>query len=288
MAARGGDFGVMTGGPVTVDMKRVKARKDEIVARSNTGVTNWMRNTEGIEVYQGHGRFTGPGRVAVNGTELTAPQIFINVGARPFVPDIPGLAGVDILTSTSILALESVPEHLVIIGGSYIGLEFAQMYRRFGARVTVVERDPRLIGRDDPDVSQAVKEILEAEGITVHLGADCIGVRREGDGVAVSLQCQDGPPDVTGSHPADGRRAASQHRRPGPGAGRHSDRRPGLHHRGRPVPHQRGGRVGPGRCQRPGGLHPHLLQRLRDRGRQPLRWRSPLHPAPHHLLRPVH
>ena len=200
MARRGEEFGVMVGGPITIDMKRVKARKDEIVGRSNTGVTNWMKNTEGLTVIEGHGRFTGPHTVSVDGRELEAANIFINVGARAFVPDIPGLAEVDYLTNTSMMDLEEVPEHLVIIGGSYIGLEFAQMYRRFGAKVTVVERMDRLIGRDDPDVSEAVLDLLEKEGIEINLNADCISVRKDGDGMAVGLQCQDGPPEVRGSH----------------------------------------------------------------------------------------
>ncbi len=200
MARRGEEFGVMVGGPITVDMKRVKARKDKIVGNSNTGVTNWMKNTEGLTVIEGHGRFTGPRTVSVDGRELEAANIFINVGARAFVPDIPGVAEVDYLTNTSMMELEEVPEHLVIIGGSYIGLEFAQMYRRFGAKITVVERMDRLIGRDDPDVGEAVRDLLENEGIVIHLNADCISVRQDGDGVAVNLQCQDGPPEVRGSH----------------------------------------------------------------------------------------
>ena len=200
MARRGEEFGVMVGGPITVDMKRVKARKDEIVGRSNTGVTGWMKNTEGLTVIEGHGRFTAPRTVSVNGRELEAPNIFINVGARAFVPDIPGLAEVDYLTNSSIMELEEIPEHLVILGGSYIGLEFAQMYRRFGAEVTVVEMMERLIGRDDPDVGEAVREVMENEGIDIRLNASCISVCKDGDGVAVGLKCEDGPPEVRGSH----------------------------------------------------------------------------------------
>ncbi len=131
---------------------------------------------------------------------LEAEKIFINVGGRPFVPDMPGLGEVDFLTSSSILELDRLPEHLVIVGGSYIGLEFAQIYRRFGSRVTVVERGPRLIGRDDPDVSETVREILEKEGVEIRLGAECITARKHPDGVEVGVECEDGPPGVVGSH----------------------------------------------------------------------------------------
>ncbi len=200
MARRGEDFGVRIEGEISVDMKRVKARKDEIAGRSNQGVTNWMKNMEGLDVHEGHGSFTAPHTVAVNGKTLEAPRIFLNVGARALVPDIPGLGEVDYLTNSSMMELDELPGHLIIIGGSYIGLEFAQMYRRFGSRVTVVEKSPRLISRDDEDVSDAVREILEGEGVDVRLGSDCITVRREGEGVAVKLDCSGGPREATGTH----------------------------------------------------------------------------------------
>ena len=200
MARRGEDFGVRIEGDISVDMKRVKARKDEIAGRSNQGVTNWMKNMEGLDVYEGHGSFTAPHTVAVNGKTLEAPQIFLNVGARALVPDIPGLGEVDYLTNSSMMEVDQLPGHLIIIGGSYIGLEFAQMYRRFGSRVTVVEKSPRLIPRDDEDVSAAVREILEGEGVDIRLGSDCITVRKEGEGVAVQLDCSDGPREATGTH----------------------------------------------------------------------------------------
>ena len=197
---RSADYGVTSHGEVGVDMKAVKARKDAIVRRSNTGVEGWLKNTDNLTVYEGHGRFTGPHTVQVEDTVLEADQVFVNVGARAYVPEMPGLEAVDFLTNSSMMDLDVLPEHLIIIGGSYIGLEFAQMYRRFGSQVTVVEMGDRLIRRDDEDVSQAVKEILEAEGIAVRLNAECIGASKQGDQISVSVECQDGSPAISGSH----------------------------------------------------------------------------------------
>jgi pyruvate/2-oxoglutarate dehydrogenase complex dihydrolipoamide dehydrogenase (E3) component len=173
MARRGGDFGVTIDGSITVDMKKVKARKDGVVRQSNEGVTKWMKTMEGLTVYEGHGRFHGPNAIEVNGEVLEAEKIILNVGGRAFVPDMPGINDVPYLTNSSIMDVDFLPEHLVIIGGSYIGLEFAQMYRRFGSRVTVVEQGPRLIGREDEDISAAIKGILENEGIDIRLNAGC-------------------------------------------------------------------------------------------------------------------
>jgi len=200
MARRGADFGVVIDGDIRVDMKQVKARKDGVVRQSNQGVTNWLKNMENLTVYEGHGRLTGANSVSVNGDVLEADKIILNVGARPFVPDIPGLNGVDSLTSSSIMDVDTLPEHLLIVGGSYIGLEFAQMYRRFGSRVTVVEKGDRLIARDDEDISATVKEILENEGIDVRLNSDCIRARKSGDRIALDLACEPGPDEVVGSH----------------------------------------------------------------------------------------
>ncbi len=199
MARRAGDFGVIVGGEVGVDMKKVMARKDEIVARGNTGVGGWMKNLDNGEVFEGHGRFAGPNSVEVNGEVLQAEKIFINVGARPFIPPIPGLDSVDYLTNSGMLALETLPEHLIVVGGSYIGLEFAQIFRRFGSKVTVVEAGPRLIPRDDEDISQAVKEILENEQIEIQLGAELETVEKKGAGVAARLK-NGGASVVDGSH----------------------------------------------------------------------------------------
>ena len=200
MARRGGDFGVVIDSLIKVDMKRVKARKDEVVRQSNEGVEQWLKNTANLTVYEGHGRFESANTVRVNGDLLEADKIVINVGARAFIPDMPGLRSVDFLTNSGMMEVDYLPEHLVVIGGSYIGLEFAQMYRRFGSRVTVVEMKDRLISRDDEDVSDSVKEILENEDVEVRLNAKCIAVESRGDRVAVSLDCGEDPKEVVGSH----------------------------------------------------------------------------------------
>ena len=196
-ARRGGDFGVSVG-PVRVDMKRIKARKDEISGTSRRGVESWLKGMAGCTVIEGHARFVGPRRLAVNGEELEAERIFLNLGGRAVVPDLPGLDKVSYLTNTTMLELDVLPRHLVIVGGSYIGLEFAQMYRRFGAEVTVLERGPRLISREDEDISAAVKSILENEGIAVRLDADDIAFAPRGSDIAVTVRKAE--PEIVGSH----------------------------------------------------------------------------------------
>lgn len=204
VARRAADFGVVLEGSVGVDMPRVKARMREVSGESNRGLTKWLEGMDEVDLLRGHARFVAPNAVEVDGDRLEAERIFVNVGARPSVPDLPGLDDVDYLTSTSLLELEELPEHLVVVGGSYIGLEFAQMYRRFGSRVTVIEKGPRLISRDDPDVSEAVAEILADEGVEVRLNAECVGVAPHAEGVRVSAACEDGAEDddgsVVGSH----------------------------------------------------------------------------------------
>ena len=198
MTRRAAEYGVEIGGPIKVDMGKVKARKDAIVAKSRNGVKGWM---EGLaKVYAGHARFTGPKTVEVNGEQLEADKIIVNTGGRAFVPDMPGVDRVPYLTNSTIMEADFLPEHLLIVGGSYIGLEFAQMYRRFGARVTVAEMGERLVGREDPEVSDAIREILEGEGIDVRLNAKCIAFKKDGNGVAMSLDCTEGAPVVKGTH----------------------------------------------------------------------------------------
>jgi pyruvate/2-oxoglutarate dehydrogenase complex dihydrolipoamide dehydrogenase (E3) component len=199
MARRAKDYGVDTG-PVSVDMKRVKARKDAIVAQSRTAVGRWMEGLANATVYRGQARFTAPKTVAIGGQLLSADKIVINTGGRAFIPDMPGLDRVPYLTNSSMLAVDYLPEHLLIVGGSYIGLEFAQAYRRFGADVTVVEMADRLISREDPDVSEAVREVLEAEGIAVRLNAKCIALEPDGSRVAMNVDCTEGAPRIGGSH----------------------------------------------------------------------------------------
>ncbi|WP_029045896.1 FAD-containing oxidoreductase [Cupriavidus sp. amp6] len=200
LARRASDYGVTIGGPVAVDMRQVKARKDEIRGRSASGVEQWMRGLANGVVYQGHARFESAHGVRVNGELLQADRIFINVGGRALVPPMPGLDTVAYLTNSGMMDVDYLPEHLVVIGGSYIGLEFAQMYRRFGARVTVVEKGQRLIQREDEDVSEAVREILEREGVEIRLDANCLTARRAAEGVSVGLDCATGSRDVHGSH----------------------------------------------------------------------------------------
>ena len=200
MARRGADFGVMIDGSITVSMKKVKARKDAVVRRSSEGVENWLKNTENVAVYEGHARFEGPHTVRVGDARLAAEKIFVNVGTRAFVPPFPGLQSVDYLTNAGMMEIDFLPEHLIIIGGSYIGLEFGQMYRRFGSEVTIVEKLSRLIHRDDEDVSAAVQEIVENEGVHVRLEAECITAQKRGDRVIVGVDCERGDREVVGSH----------------------------------------------------------------------------------------
>ena len=200
MARRGPDFGVMIDGPVRVDMKKVKARMKGISGESNQSLTGWLEGMENITLYRGHGRFEGPNTVSVDGEVLEAERIFINVGGRAYAPAWPGLDEVPYLDNASMMEVDFLPDHLLVVGGGYIGLEFAQMYRRFGSEVTVIQRGPRLIPRDDEDVSDTILEILEKEGIQIRLNADCFTARKEGDRITVSVDCEAGAPEVSGSH----------------------------------------------------------------------------------------
>ena len=200
LASRAAEFGVTIGGPVGIDMKLVKARKDEISGASNHSVESGLRNLPNCTVYQGHARFESPREVGVGDERLTAHQIFINVGGRAIVPSIPGLAEVPYLTNSSMMQVDFLPKHLVILGGSYIGLEFAQMYRRFGSEVTIIENGPRLIAREDEDVSAAILDILEREGIQVCLGSKCKNLAKQGDDIVASLDGPGAVPEVRGSH----------------------------------------------------------------------------------------
>jgi pyruvate/2-oxoglutarate dehydrogenase complex dihydrolipoamide dehydrogenase (E3) component len=199
VAGRGAEYGFAVG-DVRVDMKRVKARKDAASARSNKGVEEWLRGTKNCTVIEGHARFQSSNSVVVNDEVLEADKIYINVGGRARVPDMPGIHDVPFLDNSSMMDIDFLPKHLVIVGGSYVGLEFAQIYRRFGSEVTVVEMGPRLIWREDEDISQAVREIVEAEGIQIRLNAKCISLAKHGDGVAVRMECSDDPKEVAGTH----------------------------------------------------------------------------------------
>jgi len=200
VARRAADFGVVETGPVGVDMKRVKARKDAVAGASRSGVENWLRGMANCTVYQGHARFESPTEVSVGAERLTAERIFINVGGRAVVPQMPGVDEVPYLNNSSIMDIDFLPRHLVIVGGGYIGLEFAQMYRRFGSEVTIIEMGPHLAGHEDEDVSTAIRGILENEGIHVRTSATCIGFSKRGDDVLARVDCVEGDPEVSGSH----------------------------------------------------------------------------------------
>ncbi|WP_276122045.1 FAD-containing oxidoreductase [Pararhizobium qamdonense] len=187
VARNAAEYGVLLSGEVGIDMKVVRGRAQNVTLDARTGLENWFAGLETMSVISGHGRFEDARTISVNGERLTAPQIFINVGARPSIPDYPGLAGVRYLTSTSIIQLDAVPRHLVVIGGSYIGLEFAQMYRRFGAKVTVIERGSYLASREDQDISEAIADIIRSEGIAVQTDATGLSFKQAGDEVAVSF-----------------------------------------------------------------------------------------------------
>lgn len=199
VARRAADFGVVVAGDVSVNMPKVRARKDAIVAKSNQGIEKGLKGLDNLTVYEGHARFTGTHEVQVGDDRLQAKEIFINTGTRPFIPPIEGLDSVPYMTNSDIIDLDFVPPHLVVVGGSYIGLEFGQMFRRFGSRVTIVEKSDRLISHEDEDVSAAVKDILEDEGIDVRVDAACIKVAADGDGVKMRLDCDDDN-EVTGTH----------------------------------------------------------------------------------------
>jgi pyruvate/2-oxoglutarate dehydrogenase complex dihydrolipoamide dehydrogenase (E3) component len=201
LARRADDYGVTLGGSVGVDMKKVWARKQAVTMNARTGLESWLSGMPGCSLLRGHARFTAPHEIELNGVRLTAPKVFLNVGGRAHVPDLPGLAEIDYLTNRSIIELDTLPAHLLVIGGSYIALEFAQMYRRFGSEVTIIERGPRLASREDEDISEAIKDILGKEGIDIRLNARDLTFSRDGDGVAVSLVSNgSGASRVTGSH----------------------------------------------------------------------------------------
>ena len=200
VARRGADYGVRIDSAVRVDMAAVKARKDEVVKASTDGLTKWLGSTQGLTYMEGHARFESPRRVRVDERLLEAEQFFVNVGGRASIPDMPGVHDVPYLDNSSMMGVDFLPEHLLIVGGSYIGLEFAQMYRRFGSRVTVVEMGPRLIGREDDEVSKAIQEILEREGIAFRLKAECTALARHRDGVEMKVSCDEEPRQIAGSH----------------------------------------------------------------------------------------
>ena len=200
LARRAAEYGIEISGPVKVDPVRLKARKDAVVQRSTKGLEKWLRSLENVTVYTGQAGFLDAHTVRVGADTLSGERVFINVGGRPFVPNMPGVDRVPYLTNESMMDIDFLPEHLIVVGGSYVGLEFGQMYRRFGSRVTIVEMGPRLTGREDPEVSEALRDILAAEDIEIRLNAECLSLERSGDGILMRLECLDGAPTVSGTH----------------------------------------------------------------------------------------
>ena len=200
IARRGGEYGVRIDGAIAVDMKKIKERKDAVVRSSNEGVEKWLKGTENLTVYEGHARFQDAHQLRVGNELLEADKSFVNVGGRASMPPLRGLDQVSYLNNSTMMDVDFLPEHLIVVGGSYVGLEFAQMYRRFGGEVTIVEMGPRLIQSEDEDVSEAIRTILENEGIKIRLSAECIALEKRGDKVAVGVDCTSGDKIVVGSH----------------------------------------------------------------------------------------
>ncbi len=198
MARRGAEYG-MTTAPVSVDFDRVMARKEKILLDSRSSVENWLKSMKNCTVFEGHAQFESPREMRIGGETISGEQIFLNVGGRAAVPDLPGINDIPYLTNSSLMDLDHLPKHLIIIGGSYVGLEFAQMFRRFGSDVTVIEKGPRLISREDPEVSDAICAVLEKEGIHIRLNAECIRFAKQADGICAGVDCTSGAPDVVGS-----------------------------------------------------------------------------------------
>jgi pyruvate/2-oxoglutarate dehydrogenase complex dihydrolipoamide dehydrogenase (E3) component len=200
LARRGLDYGVLINGDVRADMKIIKARKDRMSERSRTGIEKMLRSLPRCDVYTGHARFRTAHEVAIGNQSISADRIFINVGARAVVPPMPGLDQVPFLTNSSVMKLDVVPPHFVIVGGSYVGLEFGQMFRRFGSEVTIIEMASRLVQREDSDISIAIHDVLIGEGITVRLNARCIRISGQADAITVHVDCDEGSASIDGTH----------------------------------------------------------------------------------------
>src|SRR5712671_6635474 len=198
-ARRGAEFG-FSAGNVQVDMRAVKGRKDGVVKQSSDRLASWITGMKNVDLIRGHARFSGPKEITVERRVMQAERIFINVGARAFVPDLPGIRDVPYFTNSTLLQIDFAPEHLLIVGGSYIGLEFAQMFRRFGSRVTVIEKAPKLLSREDDDVAAEIRAVLEREGIEIRINAECMAMKRKGDRIEIRMECKEGEPIGEGSH----------------------------------------------------------------------------------------
>jgi pyruvate/2-oxoglutarate dehydrogenase complex dihydrolipoamide dehydrogenase (E3) component len=200
IAARAADYGIMIEGRIATDMKRVKARKDRVADTASKNVEDWLKGMPNCTIYRADARLTSPHDIEVGSASLTADMIFLDVGARAVIPKIPGIEDIDFLTNETVMQLETIPPHLMILGGSYIGLEFAQIYRRFGADVTIIEAASRLLPREDEDISAAIHDIIEAEGVHVHLGSTCTRLRKQGEAIGAEVATKTGPIELSGSH----------------------------------------------------------------------------------------
>jgi pyruvate/2-oxoglutarate dehydrogenase complex dihydrolipoamide dehydrogenase (E3) component len=256
-------------GAVAVDAARVRGRAMAVVQRSRDGLARWIESTQNLTLIRAHARFAAPDTLRLDdGRELRAARVFLNVGARPIVPDWIADAGVPYLTNETILGLDEIPEHLVILGAGYISLEYAQIHRRFGARVTLIEHGERFLPREDEDTAAAVREVLEREGIVIRTGLDATALSAGdgGRGIALEVSADGGArPNASPARTCSWRSAAAEQRHARPGRGRHRGRRARRHPRRRGASHERAAHLGARRRQWPRRLHPHLVQRLRDR-----------------------
>lgn len=197
-ANQGSEYGFSVSGKIRADMAAIKARKDRVVEESRQGLRDWLDNTDNLSLIYGHARFTGSHTLEAGGEELTAEKFFINTGGRPRL--LSDADKIPYFTNHSVMDLEEVPEHLIIIGGSYIGLEFGQMFRRFGSRVTIVEKGPVPLPREDRQAGEAIREFMQEEGVVFRLNAECIRSEQEGNQLRVHVDCSEGDPVIEGSH----------------------------------------------------------------------------------------
>ena len=200
LARRAADYGVIIDAPIRIDFGKVMERARAVTRNARAGLEAWIGGIANVTLIRGHARFEAPDRLRVGDERLVAPRIFLNVGGRAAVPDMPGVRDVPFLTNSSLLALDELPRHLLVVGGSYIGLEFAQMFRRFGSEVTTVERMDRIVPREDEEISESIRTTLEAEGITVRTKAECIRLMMHDGAPGIGVDCEDGPPEIAGSH----------------------------------------------------------------------------------------
>ena len=198
VAGNSEELGVGIEGKVKVNLKQIKRRKDKIIQESRDSWEKSFSEEPDISLIRGKAKFIDPKSIEVDGKIFSAETIYINVGARPRIPE--GFENVPVLTNETMLELEEIPEHLIIVGGGYVGLEFAQMFNRFGSKVTILERGERLMKQEDEDISEAIAEILKKEDINIRFKSECISAKPAGEGVEIQLKCETGEPSIKGSH----------------------------------------------------------------------------------------